>query len=132
MASLNDRLRRLEGKITPPTPLEPPRSMDLTLKLMGHARTVLDYRDRLAGAETGRLEVGEDVTEPGPLVLTLPEKRSMLEGYPRWLDYLAHERARAHAGLADVIAAAEKVAHKQAASLREEIRIEESMEVVDE
>jgi hypothetical protein len=130
VATIDDRLRRLEDRIVPPP--ESVRDMSLLLKLMFHARAVLDYRDRQAAAGAGRLEVGDDVTEPGPLVLTLAEKRSMLEGHPRWLKYLAHERTRAHAGLADRIAAAEKMAHKEAARLREEVRIEESIEVVDE
>ena len=65
MATIDDRLRRLEDRIVPPP--ESVRDMSLLLKLMFHARAVLDYRDRQAEAEAGagRLEVGDDVTEPG-------------------------------------------------------------------
>src|SRR5215207_1333400 len=86
MASVNDRLRRLEGEVAPP--YEPPRDMDLLLKLVNHCRAILDYRDR-EGDEVGRLE---NVPEPGPLVLSLDERREMLASSVSFLDYLDAQR----------------------------------------
>jgi hypothetical protein len=66
VASLNERVRRLRGRIGPPPEARPPsRSYERMLMLMNHRRAWLDYEDRKASAEAGgRLDVGEP---PAPL-----------------------------------------------------------------
>lgn len=65
MASLNERVRRLRGRIKPPEARHPASHMDRLLTKANHARAVLDYEDRRASAEAGgRLDVGEP---PEPL-----------------------------------------------------------------
>lgn len=72
MASIRERIGRLEGKIAPPVPPNP--WLGLLLKTMDHTRAELD---------------GE---EPGPLVLTPEEKRLDLEASEDFLAYLDDQR----------------------------------------
>ena len=93
MASVNERLRRLEARITPPAPLESLRDVGLTLKLVAHARAELDWQDRQAMKAAGdRVAADETVHKPEPLVLTLAEKKMLLEDSYAFLDYIDGQR----------------------------------------
>jgi len=127
MASVSERLARLQGRITPPLPPhEPSPQMALLLKMANHYRAELDHADRVHEAEgRGRLEAGEP---PEPLSLTLDEKRQMLADVPWWLNYLEAARERAPDELVEVITAAIVTSRESARKLREEIELEEAMQ----
>jgi hypothetical protein len=115
----------LEGKNVPIPPPSP--HLDLTLKLMAHARRVLDYEDR---GHNERLQAGEDIAEPGPLALNLDEKKQMLET-SRWFlsEYIPEQRSSDQgpdttAALDDLEVSTRETITK----LREEISIMEAME----
>ena len=120
MASLRDRLTRLQGRITPPpaTPELPP-SLMLTLRMMNQARAELDYQDR-AHDEQGKLEAGEP---PEPLELSLDEKRLMLESSRHFIDYLAEQRTKNPGVDTESIDRAERHTHDEIASLETEIGV---------
>ena len=87
MASLNERLRRLEARIAPQLESMPlSRGYERFLREMNHARAVLDYEDRRGMAEAGDnlLEVGEP-PEPLPPP-TLDELKDDLESSLCFLD----------------------------------------------
>jgi hypothetical protein len=89
MAAVEYRLRRLEGKIAPPT-ARAVAGMDLFLRMANHARAELDHQDRVASHDAGgRLEVG---AVPPPLVLSIDECSEMLANSLAFLDYLDGQR----------------------------------------
>jgi hypothetical protein len=127
VVSMIERVRRLRGRIKPPTqpePLSPP--MDRLLTLMDHRRAELDYEDRKASAEAGgRLDVGEP---PAPLPPpTLDEMKDDLESslwflnecIPLWR--AADQVPESHAQVDDM----EHHTRDEIARLRAEIRASE-------
>jgi hypothetical protein len=94
VASLNERVRRLRGRIKPPPEPRPPsRGYERMVTHMDHRRAWLDYEDRKASAEAeGRLDVGEP-PEPLPPP-TLEDMRDDLESSLRFLnEYIPMWRA---------------------------------------
>jgi hypothetical protein len=125
MASLEERLRKIRGRISPPPP-DPSPATDLLLKMANHYRSELDHADRVHDAQgRGRLEAGEP---PEPLSLSLDEKRELVEDQDWWQDYLASEQERAPEALAAVITDAITTSRESAERLREEIEVQEAIE----
>jgi hypothetical protein len=83
---MNERVRRLRGRIGPPPEARPPsRGYERTLALINHRRAWLDYEDRKASvAAGGRLEVIEPA-EPLPPP-TLDDLKDELESSLRFLN----------------------------------------------
>ena len=124
MASMNERVRRLRGRIGPPPEARPPsRSDERMLMLINHRRAWLDYEDRKASAEArGRLDVGEP-PEPLPPP-TLDEMKDDLEGALYFVnEYIPSQRSGdrlpENQALADQM---ERHARDEIARLRAEIR----------
>ena len=127
MASMNERVRRLRGRIGPPPEARPPsRSYERTLTLMHHRRAWLDYEDRKASAEAGgRLEALEP-PEPLPPP-TLDDLKIDLETSLRFLnEYIpvrrGADRMPESRALVDDM---ERHARDEIARLRAEIRTKE-------
>ena len=130
MASLNERVRRLRGRIKPPASPEPgpaSRSYERMLTHMNHRRAWLDYEDRKGMAEAGddRLEVGKP---PDPLPPpTLDDLRDDLESSLVFLNeyipsWRAAERGQESRALVDGM---ERHARESVERLRKEIRAKE-------
>jgi hypothetical protein len=94
VASMNERVRKLRGRIKPPPEARPQSPQyERLLAHMDHRRAWLDYEDRKASAEAGgRLEALEP---PEPLPpLTLDEMKDELETSLRFLnEYIPSWRA---------------------------------------
>jgi hypothetical protein len=127
VASLNERVRRLRGRIGPPPEARPPsRSYERMLMLMNHRRARLDYEDRKASAEAGGRLVALEPPAPLPPP-TLDEMKADLESslcflnecIPLWqaADQVPESRAQ--------VDAMEHHTRDEIARLRAEIRASE-------
>ena len=101
MASLNERVRRLEARAAPPSgPYEMAPSTTLLLKTVAHARAGLDYADR---EHNPRL--GGPALEPEPLVLTPEEEAADREATRYFLgEYLPAQKEMARGSPATLAA----------------------------
>jgi len=128
VASLNERVRRLRGRIGPPPEARPPsRSYERMLMLMNHRRAWLDYEDRRASAEAGgRLDVGEP---PAPLPPpTLDEMKADLAAALYFVnEYILSQRSGDRLPENQVLAdQMERHTRDEIARLRAEIRAREA------
>ena len=101
MASVNERVRRLEARDTPPSgPTEMSPSTTLLLKTVAHVRAELDHADR---EHNPRL--GGPALEPEPLVLTFEEEAADREATRHFLEeYLPAQKEMARGSPATLAA----------------------------
>jgi hypothetical protein len=94
VASIVDRLARLEGRKRPLAKLPPPsHTLTRLLADLNRYRATLDAADREAD-QSGRLEFSEPPAPPEPPALSIQERRAELKRSEEFLEFLEHERDR--------------------------------------